>query len=293
MTSTPPPISPAEPGPVPTPVTGTAPPGAAPGPATTPARRTVLDMFDLTGRVAVVTGANAGIGRALARALGEAGATVVVAARTESRNTETVQELTAAGIQAMAVRTDVTVRSDVVDLTTAVMDTYGRVDVLVNDAGMCIHAPTDEVSEDDWDAVISLNLSAVWRCCQLLGAPMRAAGKGAIVNIGSMSGVIVNRPQWQAAYNASKAGVHHLTRSLATEWATDGVRVNALAPGYVRTDMTPLHDPRYRARWIDDAPMQRAAEVDELGPAALFLASDASSFVTGEVLVVDGGYTAV
>ncbi len=291
MTTTPPPTSPAEPGPIPTPVTETPLPGS--GPATTPARRTVLDTFDLTGRVAVVTGGNAGIGRALVRALGEAGATVVVAARTESRNTETVQELTAAGIEAMAVRTDVTVRSDVVDLTTAVMDTYGRVDVLVNDAGMCIHAPTDEVTEDDWDAVISLNLSAVWRCCQLLGAPMRAAGHGAIVNIGSMSGVIVNRPQWQAAYNASKAGVHHLTRSLATEWAPDGVRVNALAPGYVRTDMTPLHDPRYRARWIDDAPMQRAAEVDELGPAALFLASDASSFVTGEVLVVDGGYTAV
>lgn len=264
-----------------------------PGMTPTSSRRTVLDAFDLTGRVAVVTGGNAGIGRALAHALGEAGAAVVIAARTESRNAETVQEFTAAGIGSMAVRTDVTVRSDVVDLTAAVLDRYGRIDVLVNDAGMCIHAPTAEVTEQDWDAVLSLNLTAVWRCCTLLGAPMRAAGRGAIVNIGSMSGIIVNRPQWQPAYNASKAAVHHLTRSLATEWAADGVRVNALAPGYVHTAMSPLDDPRYRGRWIDDAPMQRAAEPAELGPAALFLASDASSFMTGEVLVVDGGYTAV
>jgi NAD(P)-dependent dehydrogenase (short-subunit alcohol dehydrogenase family) len=116
-------------------------------------------------------------------------------------------------------------------------------------------------------------------------------GRGSIVNIGSMSGQIVNRPQWQPAYNASKAAVHHLTRSLAAEWAPFGVRVNALAPGYVKTDMSPVDEPQYRQHWIEDAPQRRYATPDELGPAIVYLASDASSFVTGSVLVIDGGYT--
>jgi NAD(P)-dependent dehydrogenase (short-subunit alcohol dehydrogenase family) len=116
-------------------------------------------------------------------------------------------------------------------------------------------------------------------------------GAGTIVNIGSMSGSIVNRPQWQPAYNASKAAVHHLTRSLAAEWAPLGVRVNALAPGYMKTEMAPVDEPQFQRHWIEDAPQQRYGMPDELGPAVVFLASDASSFMTGSVLTIDGGYT--
>jgi NAD(P)-dependent dehydrogenase (short-subunit alcohol dehydrogenase family) len=133
--------------------------------------------------------------------------------------------------------------------------------------------------------------TAGWRCSQAFGGHMVANGGGVIVNIGSISAQIVNRPQWQPAYNASKAAVHQLTKSLAAEWAPYGVRVNALAPGYTKTDMAPVDRPEFRARWIEDAPMQRYATPDEYGAALVFLASDASSFMTGSTLVVDGGYT--
>ncbi len=131
----------------------------------------------------------------------------------------------------------------------------------------------------------------MWSCSRIIGGHLVRQGSGAIVNIGSMSGMIVNRPQWQPAYNASKAAVHHLTRSLAAEWAPYGVRVNALAPGYIRTAMSPVEEPQFQRMWVQDAPMERVGEVDELGPAVVFLASDASSFVTGSVLVADGGYS--
>jgi NAD(P)-dependent dehydrogenase (short-subunit alcohol dehydrogenase family) len=139
---------------------------------------------------------------------------------------------------------------------------------------------------------MAVNLDAVWTCSQTFGRYFVDRRAGSIVNIGSMSGFIVNRPQWQPAYNASKAAVHHLTRSLAAEWAPHGVRVNALAPGYIKTDMSPVDDPEFRQHWIEDAPMQRYGTVEELAPAVIFLASEASSFVTGSVLVADGGYTA-
>lgn len=251
----------------------------------------VLDRFDLTGRTAVVTGSTRGLGRAFARALAEAGADIVVVGRDSRAAAEVQEEIGSLGVGVLTVLADVTVRADVERLLAETTQAFGRADVLVNNAGACIHKPAVEVTDAEWRHVMDVNLDGLWIASQVFGRHMIAAGGGSIVNVGSMSGSIVNRPQWQPAYNASKAAVHHLTRSLAAEWAPAKVRVNALAPGYMHTDMAPIHEPRFQRHWIEDTPQQRAGEPDELGPAVMFLASDASSFMTGAVLTIDGGYS--
>jgi NAD(P)-dependent dehydrogenase (short-subunit alcohol dehydrogenase family) len=252
----------------------------------------VLDTFHLAGRVAVVTGGNRGLGRAFATALGEAGARVAILARDGAATTRAVTELADRGITAKGFEADVVNRSEVDRAVEQIVGELGRVDILVNNAGACVHRPALDVTADEWREVLAVNLDGVWHCCQAFGTHMATNGGGSIVNIGSMSAQIVNRPQWQPAYNASKAAVHHLTRSLAAEWAPLGIRVNALAPGYVKTDMSPVDEPQFRQHWIDDAPMRRYATPEEIAPSVVFLASDASTFMTGSVLVVDGGYTA-
>jgi NAD(P)-dependent dehydrogenase (short-subunit alcohol dehydrogenase family) len=251
----------------------------------------VLDAFSLSGKVSVVTGANRGIGRALAQALAEAGSDVVLLVRDGGGAASAVTELEALGVTAQVVTADVTDAGQVEQAVTEITAQLGRVDILVNNAGTCIHRPALEVTPEEWRRVMDVNVDGVWNCAQAFGRQMVDQRRGVIVNIGSISAQIVNRPQWQPGYNASKAAVHQLTKSLAAEWAPYGVRVNALAPGYIKTEMAPVDDPQFRRHWIEDAPMRRYALPAELGPSVVYLASDASSFMTGSVLVVDGGYT--
>jgi NAD(P)-dependent dehydrogenase (short-subunit alcohol dehydrogenase family) len=251
----------------------------------------VLQAFELTGRVAVVTGGNMGLGEAFAHALADAGARVAVAARTPDLNAKVVSDIEAAGGKAIAVDLDVTKPESVRRMVQEVTDQLGPIDILVNNAGVCYHRPALEVPLEEWNQVFDVNVNGVWHCAQAVGRQMVDRKSGVIVNIGSISANIVNRPQMQPAYNASKAAVHHLTKSLAAEWAPYNVRVNAIAPGYMKTLMAPVDRPEFRRHWIEDTPMQRYGMPEELGPTLIYLASDASRFVTGSILVIDGGYT--
>lgn len=251
----------------------------------------VLDSFRLTGRVALVTGANRGIGRALVQALGEAGARVAVTARSLEDACHTAQELAADGIEAAGFALDVTDDDQVRTAVDAVAAHFGGLDILVNNAGISVGATAFETSQDTFRSVLDTNLDGVWRCSVAAARHMTKAGKGTIVNVGSMSAMIVNRPRWQAPYLASKAAVHQLTKALAAEWAPMGIRVNALAPGYILTEASPVDRPEFYPYCVEPAALKRWGTPQELGPAVVFLAGDASSFATGSILVMDGGFT--
>jgi NAD(P)-dependent dehydrogenase (short-subunit alcohol dehydrogenase family) len=250
--------------------------------------------FTLDGKTALVTGGNQGLGYAFALGLAQAGATVAICGRRAEANLAAAAQAKQAGHDLVTITADLTDDAQVSAMAQEAMSAFdGRIDILVNNAGTCYHAPAFEVTDQEWGEVFDLNVRALWKTSVAVGAGMRENGSGSIVNIGSMSGIIVNRPQWQPAYNASKAAVHHLTRSLAVEWAPYGIRVNAVAPGYVRTEMAPVDRPEFRRQWIEDCPQQRVALPEEIAPSVVFLASDAASFITGSVLLADGGYTAV
>ena len=246
----------------------------------------------LAGKTAIVTGASRGLGAAFARGLADAGAAVALTSRDSARAQVVVDELESTGAKAVAVEAEMRSRSSVEQAVENAIDALGPIDILVNNAGVALHRPAIDVSEDEWLEVIECNLNGVWYASQAVGRRMIQDGRpGSIVNIGSMSANIVNRPQMQPAYNASKAAVHHLTRSLAAEWAPYGIRVNALAPGYVKTEMSPVDEPQFRRYWIEDAPLQRYATPEEIVPTLLLLAGDSANFMTGSIVVIDGGYT--
>ena len=251
----------------------------------------VLDTFLLTDKVALVTGGSRGLGRAMAQALGEAGAKVAITARTLDSAQAAAAELEALGITSLGVQLEVTDPDDVERAVQKVTDSLGPIDVLLNNAGISAAHTGLGDSNEDWNAIMATNVDGVWHCSRAVGKRMAERGGGTIVNVGSMSAFIVNQPRWQPAYLASKAAVHQLTKALAAEWAPHGIRVNAMAPGYFLTEMSPVDQPEFKPWCVDPAPMKRHGMPVELGPVAVFLASDASSFMTGSILTVDGGFT--
>ncbi len=245
----------------------------------------------LEGRVALVTGASRGIGRAIAMALGTAGAAVACAARTMDQVEATAAAIRAGGGAARAFRLDVTLTESVVTTVRAVEEALGPIDVLVNNAGITFARKSLELTDEEWERMLSTNLTSMFRCARAVAPSMIARGGGRIINLGSMWGRM-GVPQF-AAYCVSKAGVDALTRCLAVEWARHGIRVNSLAPGYIRTDFSTeeLADERMRARILSKIPMRRLGEPDEVGPLAVYLASPASEFMTGQTIYLDGGQT--
>jgi NAD(P)-dependent dehydrogenase (short-subunit alcohol dehydrogenase family) len=254
----------------------------------------LFEQFRLDGQTAVVTGGSRGLGRQMAGGLAEAGADVaipdVAGERAETAAAEIADEH---GVATTATETDVTETDDVAAMAETVADELGPVDVLVNNAGIVENAPAEEMTGEEWGSVIDVNLTGVFNCAREIGGRMLDRGAaGRIVNVASVAGRIVPHPQPQASYNASKAGVYGLTRSLASEWATEGIRVNAVGPGYMRTDLVDdvlTADPEMEEAWLDATPAERLGRPEELRAVVVFLASEASSFVTGEVVFVDGG----
>lgn len=256
-----------------------------------------LKKFNLNGRIALVTGGGQGIGLSCVEALCEAGATVILT----DIGAETIENGTSylanKGYQVNGRIMDVT-DSAAIEVVAADLDSKGTpIDILVCNAGIAqAGVAGEEMDDSDWLRMIDVNLNGVFRCCRTFGRSMVARQTGTIVNIGSMSGDIVNLPQQQSHYNAAKAGVHHLTRSLAVEWAEKGVRINAVAPTYINTPLLNFarnDDPELYAEWMSRTPIKRAGEPDEIASVVLFLASPASSLLTGSIVVADGGYTCV
>jgi len=250
----------------------------------------VLERFSLAGQIALVTGGGQGIGRALAHALGEAGASILIADLDVGRADEVVGELKGKNIDAISAKADVAEQDQVRRMVAAAVERFGRLDIAINNAGVNFNSAAEETPLSEWDKTFLINLRGLFICCQEEAKVMLPQGRGAIINVASMSSLKVPHPQKQAVYNTSKAGVAHLTRSLSTEWASRGVRVNALSPGLIQTELLQSEALKpLTGVWIKQIPMDRFGQVSDLQSAVVFLACEGSSYMTGHNLVIDGG----
>ena len=252
-----------------------------------------MSAFNLKGKVAIVTGAARGLGEAMAKFLAQSGANIVIADVDKENGQATANSIQALGRKAKAFKLDVSVRSAVDQMMEQVKRDFGQIDILINSAGLNRRFWMEDISSEDYDTIMNVNLKGTFNTCQAAGRIMIEQGTGgSIINVSSISSLIVNRRRAVGTYCASKSGVNMLTKAFAAEWAEHNIRVNAIAPGYFKT---PLNEPWMKTEQGPDAlsqvPMARFAEPEELGPTAVYLASSASSYVTGHILVVDGGYT--
>ena len=250
----------------------------------------IMDRFRLDGQVALVTGATRGIGLGIARALADAGAHLILSSKTPKP--DIIASFKDAGHEVDYIQADMQDPEAPARLVAEATAITGRLDILVNNAGVAQHGETHSFTEENYRRLMDINVDSVFRACQAALGPMREQRSGVILNIGSISGCISNIPQPQAAYNASKAAVHMLTKSIASDYAAEGIRANAIAPGYIETDMTAggYANPEWAPVWRDMTPMPKVGTPEDIGAAAVYLCSPASGYVTGAVLVIDGGY---
>lgn len=251
-----------------------------------------MDIFDLSGKVAIVTGGNQGIGLAISRGLAQAGAEVIIANRRAEEGAKAAEALKKEGLKATSIPTDVRDESSIAAMVAKVMANYGKIDILVNNAGVIVRKPAEELTREDWDHVVNINFRGVFFCCQIVGREMIKRKKGKIINISSDASQRAT-PE-RSVYAATKAGVSHLTRCLAVEWAKYNINVNAIGPG---PTITPLNEKYYQEnpeklqQMIQSIPLGRVGDTSDYMGAAVFLASEASNFVTGHTLLVEGGTT--
>tara|TARA_B100001996_G_C18610415_1_gene573442 strand:- start:470 stop:1243 length:774 start_codon:yes stop_codon:yes gene_type:complete len=252
-----------------------------------------LNKFELKSKVSVVTGGAGGIGEEICKALLDAGSKVILADIDKKKSIKIVKKLSKKNKNIFYYNLNALSEESIFDLKKIIIKKFKKIDVLVNAIGICKNKDAVKVSNKEWDEVININVNSMFYLCREFGKVFIKQKYGSIVNVGSNSGIIVDKPQPQASYNASKAAVHQLTKSLACEWAKYNIRVNAIAPGYVATKMTLLgrNKPEWFKYWIEMTPMKRLAKPSEIASSVLFLASDSSSYCTGSILSVDGGYT--
>lgn len=250
----------------------------------------VFSLFQLTGDTAIVTGGGQGLGREFALGLAEAGADVVVLQRHLKAAQKTAEDIRGLGRKAMALEVDVSNPENVQEMVETVKNEFGKIDILINNAGVAGWVRAEEMTFEEWNRVVNINLGGVFLTCQAVGREMIQQEKGSIINISSISGFVANHPQEQSHYNAAKGGVNTLTKCLAYEWAKHHIRVNAIAPGFVATPMLKEAGEDYLTQWASLNVQKRIADPVELKGAAVFLASQAASYITGHILVADGGY---